>query len=140
MPTRLVFDASVLVKYLLHEEGWEDVKVFFDQAVEGSLELYSIDLALKEIGSVIQKYSSLGRGKGIAPRIYHQLLSQKIISYHRQDTSILKEAFELGLQNELSMYDAVYIVLARSLGAELVTSDRRQAAVARTITKVREVR
>ena len=140
MPIKLVIDASALVKYLLHEEGWTNVRTLFDQAIEGSFELHSVDLVLKEVGSALQRYVSSGSSREVTSKIYHQLLSQTIISYHRQDASILGGAFDLALQNELSIYDAVYLVLARNLRAELVTSDGRQAAVAKAIMKVHEVR
>ena len=125
-----------MVKYLLHEEGWEEVKAIFNDAVDGSFELHSLDLILKEAGSALQRHGS----RETALKIYRKLLTQTIISYHRQDAQILEEAFDIALQNGLSIYDAAYIALAKGLGAEFVTSDKKQADVAKSVVKVREVR
>ena len=41
--------------------------------------------------------------------------------------SLVEEAFAVGLERGLSVYDAAYVVLAEALDAPLVTADRRLA-------------
>lgn len=59
-----------------------------------------------------------------------RLLSQSNIMMHPQ-SDLLEAALDLAKSYGISVYDAVYLALAKSLGVPLFTLDKRQASAAR---------
>ncbi len=129
---RLVVDASVLVKRVLLEPGFEEVDRLLEEAVEGFVELHVPDLAFKEVGNAIWRHASRGCVKlDEAPRLLRAVLELPL-RVHSQDAELLTRSLELALKASITIYDALYIALAERLRAELVTYDEglKQAYVA----------
>ena len=129
---RLVVDASVLVKRVLLEPGFEEVDRLLEGAVEGFLELHAPDLVFKEVGNAIWRHASRGCVKlDEAPRLLRAVLELPL-RVHSQDAELLTRSMELALKSSITVYDALYIALAERLRAELVTYDEglKQAYVA----------
>ena len=59
-----------------------------------------------------------------------RLLSQSNIMMHPQ-SDLLDAALDLAAAHGISVYDAVYLALAKSLGLPLFTLDKRQASAAK---------
>ena len=66
----------------------------------------------------------------IAKELIRDLAKGEAIKIYGQRT-LLVEALELALRNRLTIYDSLFIVLAKKLGTELVTADKKQAEVAK---------
>ena len=64
----------------------------------------------------------------IADRILSDLLKKEAIIVVNQD-EYLTEAFKITVEYKIKVYDALFIALAKSLNAELITSDRKQYSV-----------
>jgi len=123
----IVIDSSALAKYLLREEGWEEVEKHLLKPV------YSVDHLVKEVSNAIWKHTVIRRyiSKTTASTIYSQLkrlVDEGIIVLEAQEKYIDK-AFDIAIENSITIYDALYIAQALKYG-ELLTSDRRQAEVA----------
>ena len=64
-------------------------------------------------------------GEGVAIRIISDLLKREAMVVVGQDEYLL-EAFRIATRRKVTVYDALFIALAKSMKAELVTSDGRQ--------------
>ncbi len=125
----IVIDGSALVKYLLYEDGWEEISRY----IREMRPLVTIDHALKEVANGILKhkklYSMIGDDKII--RLYRgflELVRTGVIIIEPEDKYIA-EALEIALNHDISIYDSLYISLALKYG-ELLTCNARQAEVA----------
>lgn len=125
--TSCVVDASVAAKWFLPvsgeslaEEAWRVFQRFSD----GRLRLLVPDLFWPEFGNV--QWKAVQRG-----RISHRSAVEAIEAIERLAFAsaparpLLKDAFEIAAAYERTVYDGVYVALAVSTGAPLVTADER---------------
>ena len=122
----IVIDASALVKYLLHESGWEKVSFY----VRNMKPLYSLDHVLKETLNALWKYSYAFNmiGKSHVILLYRKLLKivDKGVIIIEPENNYLDKALEISLNEGITIYDSLYIAQALKYG-ELLTSDSMQA-------------
>jgi len=128
----IVIDASSLAKYIIKEEGWTEVEKYLT-----SEQVYTLDLAIKEVLNVIWKYLVIFRmlPLNIAMEKYSilmNLIENKIVNID-DEKRYLKEAFNVALKMKLTIYDALYIAQAIKLSAQLLTSDEGQARAAQSL-------
>lgn len=118
-----VVDSSVLVKYFAKEPGWESAeKVLLDVVV-------TLDLAVKEVANALWKKILRGEmSLDDAAKIVADLASGAIPLYRQEP--LLPRALRIAVKNRVTVYDAMFIVLAEEIGAALVTADKRQAEAA----------
>ena len=64
-----------------------------------------------------------------ANKIITDLLETEVIKMVNQE-KYLSKAFEIAVRNRITVYDALFVALARELNVELITSDTKQAEVA----------
>ena len=126
----IVIDASALAKYLLREEGWTSIEEYL---VEG---VYSVDLVVKEVANAIWKHVVVRKSipVDLGLQIYRQLrrlVDEDVVILEGQEAYISR-AVEVALHHGITVYDSLYIVQALRRG-ELLTSDGRQAEVARSL-------
>ena len=124
-----VIDASALSAYLLREEGFEEIKKFI---VEG---VVSVGLVVKEVANAILLAYRRGRIKlEEAGRVFEALNSLLNVNVKIEgQEALLREAFDIALKYEATIYDALYIALARKRKVELISRDERQVKVAREV-------
>ena len=103
----IVLDASILVKWFLQEEDSENALEFKERLLTGQEDI-AILPSLFDLGLEI-----------ITP-------SQKL----------LMDALHLSFATSLSIYDCVYLALARNLGVRLITADRRIVREAESFVSV----
>lgn len=123
-----VIDSSSLAKYVNRESGWEEV--------EGRLRTgcTTLKLALKETGNSLWKRVRRGDLKPeIALRVFREFVRLKPVKLYDQE-GLLAEAMEYALKLNLTIYDCLFIALAKRLGEPLITSDRRQAEAAQKLS------
>ncbi len=121
-----VIDASALAKFVLKEEGWRGVIPFLKRAE-------SVDHALKEVANAIWKARRRGFiGDEDASKKFEALLALAAGNLELVDESdLLPAAFDLAMARGITVYDALYVSLAKRDGLPLVTSDEVQGKVAR---------
>lgn len=125
----IVIDASALIKYLLKEPGREVVERYL---IAGTC---SVDHLVKEVSNAIWKHTTLYRriseenARALFAALF-KLIEEKIVLIEPQEKYV-HQAFEIALNNEITIYDALYIAQAKANNAKLLTSDKKQANVAR---------
>jgi len=122
-----VIDASALAKYLNKERGWQRVQ---EHLLEGCI---TIELVLKEVANTLWKRVMRKElTTQLAIEVMEAILDRKIVKISPQEP-LLKEAIEFSLKSETTIYDALYITLAKRLNAPLITSDKKQAQKAKEV-------
>jgi predicted nucleic acid-binding protein len=126
----IVIDSSSLVKYLLREEGWQQIEQYLVQGV------VTLDYSRKEVLNAIWKHYVVRRvidrkQTEELRRAFEPLIDAKIIIIEEEERYIEK-AFDIALTNQLTIYDALYVSQALRWG-KLLTSDKLQGEVARKI-------
>ena len=120
-----VIDSSSLVKFFSKEEGWEKVAQIIE---EGAI---TLDLSIKEVANALWKKILIGEmNEDIAIKILSDLLKGEAIIIVNQDEYLI-EAFKIANRNKITIYDSLFIALAKSKNRELVTSDKKQYEIAK---------
>ena len=121
----MVIDASVAAKWFLDEQG---SRTALDLARSEEI-LTSPDLVLYEVFSSV---SAAVRRARAAPAVLESLARQlpRAFSELVPTQALFEEAARLSLDSGHSVYDCVYLALARRSGCTLVTADERQFALA----------
>ncbi|HEW94033.1 MAG TPA: PIN domain-containing protein [Thermoprotei archaeon] len=125
----IVIDSSAFSKFLLREEGWEEVVPYLDPMSEP----YSVDILVIEAVNVVWKYMRRYRliTREQALGIYEQvmkLVEGRVITLE-PSKKYLREALEIALDYDLPIYDSLFLAQAMSLKAKLITSDKRQGEI-----------
>jgi predicted nucleic acid-binding protein len=128
--TPLVVDASALVDYLFLTPR----RAVVEPLIESGAELHVPALTDVEVTSAIVRF--LVRRIITIERAEEALadLSELPMARHGH-LSLLPRV--LSLRNNFSVYDATYVALAESLGAELITTDEKLAGAVRKHTRVK---
>jgi predicted nucleic acid-binding protein len=122
----IVIDASILVKFILKEEGWNKIADFLKAGT------ISVDLVIKETVNaiwkrVMRKEISLEDAKRMFEAM-KEILNKAVIIENEMD--YIDEAFEIFIKQNITVYDSLYIVLAKKKKLELLTADEMQAQAA----------
>ena len=116
-----VIDSSALVKYIVKEPGWRRIEEFI------SAGCITVDLALKELCNALWKRVMRKElDESLAIKLMNTILTRRIVRIYPQEP-LLVETLKLSTNISLPIYDVIYIVLARKLKSELITSDKEQA-------------
>ena len=117
-------DSSSLVKFFSKEPGWRNVRKLILEGV------VSLDLSIKEVANALwKKVLREEMTAQDASKIISDLIGAEVIRLTDQRNYIQK-AFEIAVKNKITIYDSLFIALAKELRTELITSDSRQAEFA----------
>ena len=132
-------DSNILVKLVTAEPGSRKAKTTVKDYLKDGYSLYTVDIALAESLSAIWKHVKIHKDleadeaesviKDLT-RIYDSMnvLTTRVLS---------KEAAEIALAKDITIYDSLYIAAARKLKATLYTADKKlQNASNKIITSV----
>jgi len=115
-----VIDSSSLVKFFSKEEGWEKVAQIIKEGV------ITLDLSIKEVANALWKKIVIGEmNDDLAIKILYDLLKNEAIIIVNQDEYLI-EALKIANRNKITIYDSLFIALAKSKNLDLVTSDKKQ--------------
>jgi len=119
-----VIDSSALIKYFSREKGWEDVRRYM---LEGVL---TIDLAIKEtLNALWRKIIKEEIMYETVVKLIKDLTENRPFPLESQE-QYLTDAFEIAVNNHITIYDALFIAVAKRRNLELITSDKKQANIA----------
>jgi predicted nucleic acid-binding protein len=128
----IVLDASVVVDLLLGLPPHESEIAELVRA--GAPNLFAPHLLDVEVAQVIRRHVRSGAIDAADAVDTFSVLSSLPIERHPH-LPYLERAFDL--RDHVTMYDALYLVLAETLGATLVTRDRTLASVPGSRARVR---
>ena len=117
-----VIDASVAVKWFNFEEYWRLADELKMRHVRGSLILIAPSLLIFEVSNALRYSPELGVED--VRRAVNTLLSLQV-KLHPPTGELMDEAIRLAYQYGITIYDAVYIALARLRDIPLYTADER---------------
>ena len=118
--TRYVVDASVVVKWLV----WEDLSESARALATPSNNLYAPDFVLVEVGNALWR-------KVVADSLTEAHASALLVRLSGSHVglassgALLTDAFTLAVETKRTVYDSLYLALAREIDAPLVTADLR---------------
>lgn len=120
-------DSNILVKLVTAEPGSRKAKTTVKDYLKDGYSLYTVDIALAESLNAIWKHVKIHKDleadeaesviKDLT-RIYDSMnvLTTRVLS---------KEAAEIALAKDITIYDSLYIAAARKLKATLYTADKK---------------
>ncbi len=116
-----VLDASVAVAWYLPEELAAPARAWQQRLVRGEVTLVVPSLHFWEVGNVLRTYVRRGElDEELAREVYALHLDAPLERHEPDARAVLDTALELGS----TVYDAVYVALARALDAPLITAER----------------
>jgi len=123
----IVIDASALTKFILKEEGWEEVISYLKAGT------VSVDLVVKEVANAIwktfkQEVISIEEAKTILKALKE--IVEKVIKIE-EELNYVDEAIKIAFSRNITIYDSLYIAMAKIKGLNLLTIDETQANVAK---------
>ncbi len=135
---KLVIDASVVVKWIIPGEPWEEeAKTLKNEIVLGRVETYAPELIVYEVSSAIYKAIKnkiLKAQDGVKALKAISSIGLNLVQISWHDAA---EILELATSTGLTVYDSAYLWLSKMLKAKLVTADkelrRRGENIAETI-------
>lgn len=124
----IVIDASALAKFVLREEGSSQVT---DYLRAGTV---SPPLVMKEVVNAVWKRHRRGETSRQEADIMLKLLKKLVGVSVRMEAqlSYIDQAIEIAFNRNVTVYDSLYIALAKETALDLLTSDEKQALVANT--------
>ncbi|BCS93232.1 Ribonuclease VapC3 [Metallosphaera sp. J1] len=109
------------MKYFSKEKGWEVVERVFLQG-----DLMTLDLALKEVANALWK-KVLREEMTLEDSLkLINTLKEGVIVEIVPGNAYLEEGFRIAVRQKSSIYDSLFIALAKSVGGKLITSDLMQ--------------
>lgn len=115
----LIIDASIAIKWFVPEIYWECAA-----RLQNSPDLYAPDFMLLECSNILSKKVRRHEiTRDIADEIQQNLLYAPVQLYPWQD--VLEEATEIAHATYRSVYDCLYLALARQLQGKMVTADKK---------------
>ena len=119
-----VIDASVLVKFFIPEILSEKAEELNARSMEGDLRLLAPDLIFAEVGNILWKKH---RRKELSRAEAEEIVDAVVSLPMEIETSkaLLPFAVDLGLAYGITVYDAIYVSLAKIHQTVLVTADKK---------------
>ena len=126
----IVIDSSALAKFLLGEDNWETVA----KILKSGEEIYSADLLVVELTNVIWKHSILHKRITVdqARVLYEKLdkLVDRRVIVLKESRVYLRDTLDISCNANISIYDSLFLAMAKEFKAKLVTSDRKRYELA----------
>lgn len=129
MNRTFVIDSSVALKWFLDEEHSSSAAEYLAEFRAGEIGFVSPDLVLLEIAHVLAKRT---RAKPPqlraeeASEVFAMFLELNIPLVSTRD--LVEEALGIGLSRQSGIYDAVFVALARRIGAKVLSADSKMAS------------
>ncbi len=126
MVDRYVVDTGVLLRWYVDQPGFEHAREIQDALLEGTVELLAPGLARLEFADVLRRKALL---PGLVDRADYlaavEDLSALGVTFLSRDLDAVLRAAALSADRMIRLYDAVFVELALSTGAVLLTNDLR---------------
>lgn len=118
----IIIDASIAGKFILHEEQYLEVRGIFEKHLQKTEEILVPDLIFYEITNALATKSAIHINKVI--KSINQLYKYDLNIYHPTKMDMNKAA-RFAKKYSVSVYDAIYAVLAKEKRCNLITADEK---------------
>ncbi len=118
----LILDASVVAKWFKEESGSEDALKVREGFYNGVHEIIVPDLLLYELSNALRYDKKFSREE-IEKAINSILEMDLTITIPSQELII--KSVELALDNDITVYDAIYVVLSLQMNGVFITADEK---------------
>lgn len=119
-----VVDASVIVKWIIPEDYTEDALRLRDDFLDGKISIHTPNIILLEAASALRKYYLKGFiDRDIVEKAFTLIVSSEIKLYEVDVEMILKSLKRMCLDYDITIYDAIYILLTLNLNTTMYTAD-----------------
>jgi predicted nucleic acid-binding protein len=116
-----VLDTSVVAKWFLKEKGSEAADRYLDELTDGYSHVVVPSLLFYELATVFWEQRGHGLGDAEAKSMWAGLRTLPLTVVDWEE--LLPRALGVAYRQELSPCDAIFVLLARDLGCDLVTAD-----------------
>jgi predicted nucleic acid-binding protein len=124
-----VLDVSVAAKWVLRgpeEHFVPQARELLLQQVKGEIQFIVPDLFWVELGNVLWKAARSGRCRRPAAELgIREVKQQGLIT--APSYVLIEDALDIAIRFNRTVYDSIYVALASSRGAQLITADERLA-------------
>jgi predicted nucleic acid-binding protein len=117
----LVLDTSVVVKWFVEEEGSDRAEIYLGELERGTGRVTVPSSMFHEFSNALWVKRRAGLSKEKAAAIWAELIRLPLEAVDGVD--YIPQALGFSFLHEVSPYDAVFVVLAQSLGCDFVTAD-----------------
>lgn len=122
--TKLVVDASVVIKWFLPEPLSVEARAILDDYEAGTLSLSAPDLLNAEVGNIVwKKHRFQGLGDDDANAIIENF--RKLTIEFTPTAEVLADAYNLAVTHQCTVYDSLYLALSIREACQFVTADER---------------
>lgn len=119
----VIIDASIASKlFLPHEENRNQVKLIFEKHTNNIEKISVPDLLFYEVANALSTKTTIPKTK--VAEALNQLSKYNLEVFYPSVDEIIRAA-DFAKDNRVSVYDAVYAVLAQDKGCDLVTADTK---------------
>ena len=119
MQVSLVLDASAVVKWFVEEEESNEMRKIRDLYLKGKVTVYVPSLLFVEFANALRSVKGLTLTDVVNAVKALNLLRLNVVS----DLDILDRAVELAFKTNITVYDAIYVALAKITNSKLITYD-----------------
>lgn len=124
----IVLDASFIVKLIIEENGSEIAGDLFKEWIKHGEKIITVDIALSEILNALWKHYMLF--KDIDRRSLKEALRDLLILWSKlmivPTQEIAEKSLNIAVNEEITIYDSLYLALAQHYNASLATFDTKQ--------------
>ena len=122
----IVVDASALAAFVLKEPGWKELSRYLVNSI-------SVDHIVKEVSNSIWRACIVKKVIDVEQALKLYGILKSLIGANillEPEERYVGEAFKLALKNGITVYDALYVALAKEKRLPLLTLDEGQAKAA----------
>jgi len=117
-----VLDTSVVAKWFFDEERTDRAVALLEDLLAGDARIHVPSSLFYELANVVWSRRGPTFTERQAREVWAELVTLPL-SVH-DESAVLPEALTFAVHHGVTVYDAVFVVLARQVGCDLVTDDR----------------
>jgi predicted nucleic acid-binding protein len=120
----LVIDASVVIKFYVPEILSGNAAELLSRAAEGELLLFAPDLVYPETGNILWKKQ---RRRELTPEEVDEIVDaiRLLPMIIESSKPIMPLAVSIALHSGITVYDAMYVAVARIYETQMITADKK---------------
>lgn len=136
-----VVDTGVFIRWFIDQDGYEHAREFQRQLVGGSVMATTVDFARVEVAGVLRSKGLLA-GRLTAEEFIAavRVIDDMGVAVETITADRLEQAAELAARNQLRMYDALFVQLAREMDLPMLTSDLKLQHAAAGLVRIEVLR